>query len=875
MNANDFSSEVRTPRPPRSGRSICPRWLSALLLGLISGSCLWAEAAAEEDFESLFDGASLHGWLGQDMSFWTVEDGAITGTISQEHAPRMNQYLVWQREMVQDFELKLQFRFTACSAKTENGGFQFRSRRLPNGDVAGYQVDNNFGQPWKVRLYDEHGRHDLALEGEESTFDAAGRKHTDKLVLEPGASDFRLDEWHEYHLIATGPKLELRINGKTVARATDNDPDSFEPAGILALQLHTGPPMKVQFRGIRFKRLPATRALSDRERLLLGAALHWNLGERLNSQQPPLKAVGQISPGQRDANDPVVSYASLAAACFDTNMALNDSPTWNIPGHGLTVYFRARMTNGVWSGPLFGKGGRSERQHYALLAGDGPDGGQAVLQFQVQTDRGVATTSFPIDRISPTAWLNLVGWYDGRHLRLFCNGQQMAEQPASGDLVPNADPVLLGGELDQGRAQGKCNGQVAEAALWTRALDERELSQLFQSANRPSKAAANQGSAQPSFVGVVIDHSPAASGIYIGSPSLAVLPDGSYVAAHDEFGPKSTEHSRAVTRLFGSADRGASWQPRAVVAGAFWSSLFVHKGNLYLLGTDKHHGNAVIRRSTDAGRHWTSPETSTSGLLRDEGQFHCAPVPVLEHGGRVWRAMEWRQPPEAWGINYRASMMSVPIDADLLDASQWTFSEFLPSDRRWNGGDMGAWLEGNAVLGPDGQLYDLLRVQTKSPREKAALVRISADGKSASFDPAAGFVDFPGGAKKFTVRFDPRTEQYWSLASIVAARHRADDPGRIRNTLALTRSADLTHWEVRCVLLYHPDVGRHGFQYVDWLFDGDDLIAACRTATDDDDGGAHNNHDANFLMFHRFAGFRDLRDRDSVPMDTPATQAKE
>ena len=69
---------------------------------------------------------------------------------------------------------------------------------------------------------------------------------------------------------------------------------------------------------------------------------------------------------------------------------------------------------------------------------------------------------------------------------------------------------------------------------------------------------------------------------------------------------------------------------------------------------------------------------------------------------------------------------------------------------------------------------------------------------------------------------------------------------------------------VRCILLYHPDTAAHGFQYVDWLFDGEDIIAACRTAFDDGQGGAHNHHDANFLTFHRFANFRRLSMADSA-----------
>jgi hypothetical protein len=372
----------------------------------------------------------------------------------------------------------------------------------------------------------------------------------------------------------------------------------------------------------------------------------------------------------------------------------------------------------------------------------------------------------------------------------------------------------------------------------------------------------------PAVPGVVIDHSPASSGIYIGSPSLAVWTNGDYVASHDEFGPKSTEHSRAVSHLFRSHDHGASWKRISTVDGAFWSSLFTHRGALYLLGPDRHHGNVLIRRSTDGGVTWTSPTNGATGLLRGDGQYHCAPMPVIEHAGRLWRAMEWRNPPIAWGINYRAGMLSAPVDADLLNTTNWTCSNFLPSERAWNGGDMGAWLEGNAVVTPAGELVDVLRVQTKSPDERAAIVHISPDGKTASFDPATGFVKFPGGAKKFTIRFDPQTRRYWALASIVLDRDRGGDPGRTRNTVALTASSDLLNWEVRCILLHHPDVARHGFQYVDWLFDGEDIIAACRTAFDDAQGGAHNCHDANYLTFHRFANFRRLTMADSVPSVT-------
>lgn len=369
--------------------------------------------------------------------------------------------------------------------------------------------------------------------------------------------------------------------------------------------------------------------------------------------------------------------------------------------------------------------------------------------------------------------------------------------------------------------------------------------------------------------GVIVHHSPKSSGLYIGSPSLAVLPNGDYVASHDEFGPKSAEHTRAISHIYRSGDRGQSWRRTATIDGAFWSTLFTHRDSLYLIGTDKHHGNAVIRRSEDGGVTWTQPLDRRSGLLRDDGQYHCAPVPVLHFGGRLWRGMERRDPPVGWGVNYRAGMLSVPAEADLLDASQWTFATFLPSNTNWNQGDFGAWLEGNAVVTRDGALANVLRVQTRSPDEKAAIVAVAGDGSALWFDPATGFIPFPGGAKKFTIRWDDKTSLYWALATVVPESYRRPGPGTIRNTLALTASTDLRTWTVRCIQLHHPDTARHGFQYPDWLFDGDDLIALVRTAHEDGVGGAHNAHDANFLTFHRIASFRRLTLADSVPIEKP------
>jgi hypothetical protein len=383
-------------------------------------------------------------------------------------------------------------------------------------------------------------------------------------------------------------------------------------------------------------------------------------------------------------------------------------------------------------------------------------------------------------------------------------------------------------------------------------------------ATKPAKALLLGAPLPPSATvpGVVIDHSPASSGVYIGSPSLAVLPNGEYVASHDEFGPQS---KLSRTYVFGSPDKGKTWAPRATIQGQYWSTLFVHRGALYIIGTTREYGFAAIRRSDDGGRIWTNPTDADHGLLRADGKYHCAPVPVVEHGGRVWRAMEDAMGPGGWGSHFRSFMLSAPVDADLLKASNWTSSSPIGRDAAWNGGDFGGWLEGNAVIAPNGGMVNVLRVAAMQGTGKAAIVRVSPDGTKETFDPEHDIIDLPGGSTKFTIRWDRKSKLFWSLTNYVPPAFVRRDPGAIRNTLALIASPDLRVWTVRSVLLQSQEVAHHGFQYVDWVFDGDNIIFVSRTAYDDGpESGAHSFHDANYLTFHRLPRFRERTMADSL-----------
>ncbi|MCG6188561.1 sialidase family protein [Maribellus maritimus] len=352
--------------------------------------------------------------------------------------------------------------------------------------------------------------------------------------------------------------------------------------------------------------------------------------------------------------------------------------------------------------------------------------------------------------------------------------------------------------------------------------------------------------------GVAVNYSNPESEIYLGSPSIAILGDGTYVVSNDYFG-KIDGKSRNGS-VFQSKNKGKSWEKIADVKGMFWSNLFVLNNELYLLGTDGQYGNFVIRKSTDGGHTWTTPKDKNSGLLRDDFEYHTAAMPVIIKDGRIYRATEVRNPPEKWGVNFESLVLSAPVNSDLLKAKNWTASNHIHYNPEWPVGD--AWLEGNAVKTADNEIVNILRVNEKKNGDYAAIINISEEGKKAEFNPKEGFIHFPGGCKKFTIRYDEKSKRYWTLTNF--KKDIGYNPERTRNCLSLASSPDLKAWTVHEHVIYNPDYFAHGFQYADWLIDGDDMVAVIRTAFDDGKVPAHNCHDSNYILFKRIKNFKDF-----------------
>ena len=247
------------------------RVLGALLLLTTTLSLSSLAAGIESGFTSMFNGKDLTGWEGLPGA-WGGVDGAITAESTPEKPCKRPHYLMWRSGKPGDFELRTDFRLQGPGA---NSGIQFRSRELPNWDTSGYQADMENSDKWFGCLF-EHTRGGIAMRGEKVVIDKDGKKtvspvampeKVQKLMAGNGApggnlslsaallKQVKMGEWNSYTIIARGPEITLKINDIVMCQVTDQQTGMAAKDGVIALQMHPGPPMKVQFRNIRIKEL--------------------------------------------------------------------------------------------------------------------------------------------------------------------------------------------------------------------------------------------------------------------------------------------------------------------------------------------------------------------------------------------------------------------------------------------------------------------------------------------------------------------------------------------------------------------------------------------------------------------------------------------
>ncbi|TWT35372.1 hypothetical protein KOR34_02630 [Posidoniimonas corsicana] len=234
--------------------------LAAALVGLSLGGAV-AESRDDSSVQQLFNGKDLSGWNG-DPRLWKAKGGVIRGETTKDASAKGNTFLIWEGGEVEDFELKLSYRCNAAN----NSGIQYRSRHITDDSarnawvVRGYQHElRNENKLPNVTgfIYDEGGsRKRICLAGEKASWDVDG-KHLDRKLLEDAELErlIRVDDWNEVAIIAKGNHIQHYLNGTLILDFTDNHRKLALGKGVLALQLHAGAPMWVEFKNLTLKRL--------------------------------------------------------------------------------------------------------------------------------------------------------------------------------------------------------------------------------------------------------------------------------------------------------------------------------------------------------------------------------------------------------------------------------------------------------------------------------------------------------------------------------------------------------------------------------------------------------------------------------------------
>ncbi|MHB1036691.1 MAG: family 16 glycoside hydrolase [Pirellulales bacterium] len=213
-----------------------------------------ASAADEESgFKPIFNGKDLTGWDGN-PKIWSVRDGAITGQTTAENPTKGNTFLIWRGGKPSNFELRMSFRMVGG-----NSGIQYRSKDLGNWVAGGYQADMDAGMGYTGALYEERARGMLAERGQVVRIGANGEKQVVKSLGKAAelATGIKKEDWNDYVIIARGNHLTQKINGRVMCEVIDEEAAKRAESGIIALQVHAGPPMLIQFKNVRLKTFAA------------------------------------------------------------------------------------------------------------------------------------------------------------------------------------------------------------------------------------------------------------------------------------------------------------------------------------------------------------------------------------------------------------------------------------------------------------------------------------------------------------------------------------------------------------------------------------------------------------------------------------------
>ena len=354
--------------------------------------------------------------------------------------------------------------------------------------------------------------------------------------------------------------------------------------------------------------------------------------------------------------------------------------------------------------------------------------------------------------------------------------------------------------------------------------------------------------------------------VYTGSPCITSLPSGRLVVSYEWFRP--APHKEQVpnqTEVLVSDDDGATWR-KAAALDFIWASVFAVDDTLYMIGNRRQSRDICIARSPDGGDTWSAMVTLF------EGRYHCAPTPVVQKDGFVYRAFETCV---GTRTEWKSLVVAGDVAGNLLDPASWRMSnpvsfpevpEVLTQHRYAPSAEdkvpHDSFLEGN-VVNVRGELRVMLRtiIDGHTTPGLASVCRLEDDGTEMDYR-FVQFYPMPGAGCKFFIVYDEPTDLFWTAVTIPTDTWQDREPlrkmgfqgppGNERRVLVLMFSRDALNWFQAGFVAIAPSM-IESFSYTTNLVRGDDLLICARTSI----GGKHQ-HDTNLVTLHRVANFRDL-----------------
>lgn len=328
------------------------------------------------------------------------------------------------------------------------------------------------------------------------------------------------------------------------------------------------------------------------------------------------------------------------------------------------------------------------------------------------------------------------------------------------------------------------------------------------------------------------------SGKYLCSPSIARTKTGKLIASMDIYGPEMAQN---LTVMFYSDDDGSHWHYLTDLYPFYWGSLFYHNDVLYILGLTTEYGNLQIACSKDEGKTWSEPVTLFFGsnVLCNYGGMHRAPMHLTLYNGRFYTSCEYG----CWKSgSHLPAILSIDENVDFMTAGNWVCSDFLPFEGEWKkvACTQGDTMEGNIVLAPDGNLYNILRWKIGSMLK----LRVNTDDIEAPpiFED---ITEAPVSNSMFRIiPCDGKFILVTNRKTEVSAKH---DVWSYRNVLSVYTSYNLKSFTfLRDIINYeNEDAAKIGFQYPAFLNEDGYISLAIRAAFNH----ADSFHNSNYILF--------------------------